>query len=208
MQNITKVSENIGHDGTHFFCLRCGKSGYDRMAQVRGHLAMCAGTAIRKGVVIPNPNPPRPQLQYTPTQPVSQPVATSYNPVATALPLNSYLPRQPVEQQQLSLVTAGQYNPSLEQRLATLENESHHMLMSRNQPSGFGDLFAQNKTLIICVAVVLFAVLLMNMNRRCDLGAVADRKSSAGEFGRKAFTKLVDKGITKGVDALFKGISR
>lgn len=204
MQNITKISENIAHDGTHFFCLRCGKSGYDRMAQVRGHLAMCPGTAIRKGVILPNPNPTRPESQYI----HPQPVPTQYNPLATAFSGDSYQPATQLEQQQLGQVTAGQYNPSLEQRLATLENESHHMLMSRNQQGALGDLFGRYKTLIICSALVLFAVAILSRNQ-CDPGsAKPDQKRIVGDVGKKALTKLVDKGITKGVDALFKGISR
>lgn len=207
MQGIKKISENIGHDGTHFFCLRCGKSGYDKMAQVRGHLAMCPGTAIRKGVVLPNPNPTRPQPQYIPPQPVDQPVATSYNPVTGAFSGDSYPRGQPVEQQQLWPVTAGQYDPRWEQRIAVLENEQHHMLMTRNQPGALGDIFGRYKTLIICSALVLFAVALLSRNGKCDSGAATgNQKPIVGDVGKKALTKLVDKGITKGVDALFKGI--
>lgn len=218
MQNIRKISENIAHDGTHFFCLRCGKSGYDRMAQVRGHLAMCPGTAIHKGVVLanPNPNPARPEPRYIDgayvnkyegVKPVVQPAANQYNPPASAFS-GGFHPPANQQEQQLGQVTSRWHDPDWEQRLSTLENESRHMLMSRNQPGALGDLFGRYKTLIICSALVLFAVAILSRNQ-CDPGSgTENKKQIVGDVGKKALTKLVDKGITKGVDALFKGISR
>lgn len=44
------VSDNIGFDGETYYCRRCGKDGYARATQVRGHLALCPGTLARKGV--------------------------------------------------------------------------------------------------------------------------------------------------------------
>lgn len=35
------VSDHIGFDGKHYYCLHCGRSGYERMTQARGHLGQC-----------------------------------------------------------------------------------------------------------------------------------------------------------------------
>jgi len=35
------ISEHIGFDGKHYYCQHCGKSGYERMEQARGHLGQC-----------------------------------------------------------------------------------------------------------------------------------------------------------------------
>jgi hypothetical protein len=35
------VSENIGFDGKHYYCLHCGRSGYESMPQAKGHLGKC-----------------------------------------------------------------------------------------------------------------------------------------------------------------------
>lgn len=61
------VSVNIGFDGGTYFCKRCGKAGYERATQVRGHLAMCPGTLMRKGV------------ESTTSSNQFQPVASEYN---------------------------------------------------------------------------------------------------------------------------------
>ena len=39
--NVTKICENVGHDGESFFCMRCGKAGYSTKAQAIGHLVIC-----------------------------------------------------------------------------------------------------------------------------------------------------------------------
>lgn len=35
------ISDNIGWDKGSFFCRHCGRKGYKKMAQVKGHLALC-----------------------------------------------------------------------------------------------------------------------------------------------------------------------
>lgn len=179
---MRQISESIAHDGKHFFCLRCGKSGYTKMAQVKGHLAMCPGTAIRKGAVLPEPCCE--QIQLAPASP--SPVTGAFS---MGFPDYSNYQQQ---QQQLGV------------RLARLENEAHHMMMSRNQPESVTNWFSQNKGIIIIGSIVLFAVIMMNQNRQCPSFSGSGGGKAVGNIGEKALTKLMDRGISKAVDSLFK----
>jgi len=185
------ISDNIGWDGSSFFCRRCGKAGYAKMAQVRGHLAMCPGRAISKGAI---------------PQPVSQPVATSCN-LVTAAPVGS-LGISPTanQQQQLQPVATG-YNPAgydqLVERVGTLENEYNHMLVERNIPSD--DWFSKNKNTVILIAIVAFGfIMMMQQNQSCNGdGSGKSSKSAFNSLGEKALSQFVSRGVSKGVDSLF-----
>jgi len=139
MNDYKIISDNIAWDGTSFCCRRCGKSGYAKMAQVRGHLAMCRGKSIQKGAV--------------PKQD-SQPVATGCDLVTTTSKANfKGLPTgwQPA-------VVAPSNNRSVDDRLARLEakvdNEMTHMLVDRNQSNTVGGLsnwIEANKGMILLI---------------------------------------------------------
>lgn len=186
---MRQISESIAHDGKHFFCLRCGKSGYTKMAQVKGHLAMCPGTAIRKGAIPPSPSALGSELcceqvQLAPASP---------SPAAGAFSMGfSDLANYQQQQQQLRA------------DVNQLKNEAHHMMMSRNQPEPVGDWFGRNKGIIIIGAIVLFAVIMMNQNRQCPSVSGSGGGKAVGNIGEKALTKLMDRGISKAVDSIFK----
>lgn len=37
----TKLIDRVGHNGKCYFCKKCGKDGFDKLASVTGHLASC-----------------------------------------------------------------------------------------------------------------------------------------------------------------------
>lgn len=47
--DVRLIDGHVGHDGSAFFCLACGKTGFKSVAAVRGHLAFCS-----KGRVLPS----------------------------------------------------------------------------------------------------------------------------------------------------------
>lgn len=53
-------------------------------------------------------------------------------------------------------------------------------------------------------AIVLFAVIMMNQNRQCPSGSGTGGGRAVGNVGEKALAKLMDRGISKAVDSLFK----
>ncbi|MDQ1252734.1 MAG: hypothetical protein QG646_1866 [Euryarchaeota archaeon] len=190
--NITKISENIGWDGTHFSCRRCGKSGYDRMAQVRGHLAMCRGKAIQKGAI--------------PKQD-SQPVATALKANFKGLPTGW----QPV-------AVAPSNNQSVDDRLARLEtkvdNEIQHMLVDRNQNNtinGLSAWFEANKGMILLVGGSFLLVLLLRDSKchcDCDTPQSYTRSTRNGRRDNSSLNSMLGTAGTylfkKGVDKVLK----
>lgn len=176
------ISDSIGWDGVSFFCRRCGRAGYSKMAQVKGHLAMCPGRAVAKGAV--------PQL-----------AAASCSPVANAPFEGLQVLPTASQQQQLQPILASSYG-QLDDRVKQLENEYNHMLVERNLPAN--DWFSSNKNMLIIMAVSVVALYLVTRNSQCqcDNGSKVVKNGMAS-FGEKALAKFVDRGITKGVDSLF-----
>ncbi len=203
---IKQISKNIGHDGRHYCCLRCGQSGYDRMAQARGHLAMCKGTQIRKGVPAHIPAP-----EYSP-QLAGQLATASYSPAIEPFPA-SYSSQQ--QQQQLEPAPTSYSQPAtvsyleyqqLKDEVRQMQNHYTHLLERNNAPSSV-DWFSKNKNVVILVAVVVVAYLLSNMNRQCPTlssGSGSGGGTNAQGIGQKTLTKVMDRAVLKGVDALFK----
>lgn len=183
------VSANIGFDGATYFCKRCGKAGYERPTQVRGHLAMCPGTLMRKGVE------PTSSCNY------SQPLVTGYNAGLSG----GQLVEEVVVAGPLSNPVDSRYE-ELAGRIATMENHYNHVMQSVNQPEyqpAQQDFFSQYKSLIIVGAIILFAFILSERSGKCQ-GLAGDKTSRAGNIGDKALLKLVDVGVTKGIASLLK----
>jgi hypothetical protein len=197
------VSANIGFDGSTYFCKRCGKAGYGKATQVRGHLAMCPGTLMRKGVE------PTTACNHL------QPLATEYNgglsggqPVVVAAVVDP-VANPPVggyEQLASQVATmAGEFT-TMAGEVATMRNHYNHMMGQVNQPQyqPVGqDFFSQYKGIIIVGAIIFFALMLSERSGNCQ-GASDGKSTSANNIGTKALTKLVDTGITKGIASLFK----
>jgi len=187
------VSKNIGFDGSTYFCKRCGKAGYGKATQVRGHLAMCPGTLMRKGV---EPTGSSKQLQL---------LASGYNgtlsggqPVVAAVvdnPVNELVDNQ----------LAVKYS-QLEERMIKVENHYTHVMGQINQPAQYQpaqkSFFDQHKVVIIIGVLVFVMTMLEREAGKC--GETENKGTMMGSLGTKAMSKLVDTGITKGVAALFK----
>lgn len=176
------------------------------MAQVKGHLAMCKGTQIRKGVPAHIPGPEHP------VQLAGQLAATGYSPVVEPLPASySYQQQQqqlepaPTSYGQLAGVGYLEYQ-QLARRVGEMENHYNHVLQTINAPSPV-DWFSKNKNVVMLVAVVVIAYLLSNMNRQCStlsLGSGSGSGGNAQGIGQKTLMKVMDRAVVKGVDALFK----
>jgi len=179
---MRQISESIAHDGKFFFCLRCGRSGYTKMAQVKGHLAMCPGTAVRKGAV--------------PSKPCCEEVQLV--PASSSPAQGAFLMGFP------DLANYQQQQQQLRSDVNQLKNEAHHMMLSRNLTEPGEDWFSRNRGVIIIGAIVLFAVMMMKQNCQCPSVSGSGGGRIAGNVGEKTLAKLMDRGISKAVDSLFK----
>lgn len=174
------ISDSIGWDGKGFYCRLCGKANYDKMAQVRGHLAMCPGKAIQKGAVKSD----------------SQPVVSSWQPVRTASKAN--VDGLPTTQPAVAVTPSSN---QLEDRIVRLENEYQHMLIEKNTVDcgGSFDLRSDNLRLLIMLGVVgaiFYFIGRENCDCDCSVGGTVRRtkgNSFISSAGTKVFGKLVDK---------------
>jgi len=203
MGKAFNVSDNIGFDGNSYYCRRCGKAGYWKATQVRGHLAMCPGTLARKGV---SPTTSCNQLPSGNGAGLQESPANQLQPVrgASGGGLGGSQLLQPVVVDgPVANPLAGGYQ-ELERRVGVMENHYNHFLMDRNQPeyqSVKQDFFTQYKGVIIVGALILLAMLLSN--KGCSEPSTG-KGVNVGDIGGRALSKLVDTGITKGVASLFK----
>lgn len=205
------ISESIGwEDGKGFFCRRCGKAGYARMAQVKGHLAMCPGTAIRKGA-IPRSQPPvqlAGQLAATSWQPVGSPSNAGLTGQASYQQQQQLEPvdNQPAYPNQLASQLGYPVYQDLNSRVSRLENEYQHSLIQRNSPGG---IFGLDKNALILIIVVGLLIFWAVEQRGSQCPTVVEGKPKAsnkpmGKLSEKVMTKFTDRVVTKAADSLFK----
>jgi hypothetical protein len=202
------VSENIGYDGFSYYCRRCGKAGYSKPTQVRGHLAMCNGTLIRKGL------PPTTSCNQLPTgnhAGLRDRGANQLQPVRRAsLGALPEVQLQPVE----VVVGPGNYQlddhyQQLDGRIAALENEYNHFLMERNSPKG-ESWVSKNMGWLVFGAIVLFAIVSGGFGQVCQsptgIGQAQSTGSTGSPFnslGPKLVGKAAERAMMKSVDRLF-----
>jgi hypothetical protein len=203
--SVKFISESIGFDGQFFFCRRCGKAGYTKMAQVRGHLSVCPGTAIRKGALPSDSNPLVThslsrrdgglggQVLPSGLSPLNQPsnLGSSYPPSGSSPPALGYGYEQ------------------LDHRIAMLENEYNHLLYRNNAPAvSSGDWLNQNKSWLIMVVVGLALVWVVgrSFQSNCNVAGTGDAKRTnrIEQLGEKAAGKFADRLVTKAADSLFR----
>lgn len=192
------VSENIAFDGSSYYCRRCGKAGYQKPTQVRGHLAMCAGTLARKGIA--------PTTSYNQLQPVRSPVdgglTGSQLPVVEVVvgPGNNQVVG-PGGDQVLGFVQ------QIDRRLATMENEYNHIVQQKNQPPQENWL-TKNLALVILGGILLFSLLSgMGRSQQCVAGSSEPNNSSSGpnfkKLSERVMNKVADTAISKGIGKMF-----
>lgn len=194
------VSDSIGFDGYSYFCRRCGKAGYSRATQVRGHLGMCPGTLIRKGV---SPTTSCNQLPTGRGAVLQQPLANQLQPVREASYgglSGSQLLQQPVVVDQV----AGGYNYQLDRRVSRLENEYLHSLQQVNAPNlSIGGWIQQNIGLVILGVFVLIAAFSGRSCPPCQNGANRSSGPDMNKLTERILNKATDTAITKSFGRLF-----
>lgn len=191
--NSFNVSDNIGFDGYSYYCRRCGKAGYQKATGVRGHLALCEGTLIRKGIPTTSCN----QLPSGNGAGLQNPVANRLQPVRYpydgGLGGDQLQPVAPVvgpgNYQQLSAIQ--QEQAILRQQVNQLKNEYSHMLVQGNQPARQDDKSRWMVPLLVGLVVVILI-----SQQKCDCSNVKSSGSSSSIASRAA-GRLVDKSIDK-----------
>lgn len=186
---MDKVCKDVGWDGQEYYCLRCGKAGFQREAQARGHLSQCKGRAVAKGIFQPPVTAPQVLLPAGGGG-VGAPTYQLGGAGGAGGGQTSSFQGDPV------------WNFGVDQRLKALENEYNHMLVERNLPAN--DWFSSNKNILIIIAVSVVALYLVTHNSQCQCGDGSKVvKNGVASLGEKALAKFVDRGIIKGVDSLF-----
>ncbi len=190
MSKAFDVSANIGFDGSTYFCKRCGKAGYGKATQVRGHLALCPGTILRKGGELTSSS--------NHLQPLVSGSDGGLSGGQLVQPLVAVDPvPNPVD---------GRYE-ELAGRVALVENHYVHLMNQANpsqqHQSAEQDFFSRNKGIILISVAIFLALILSGRSGNCQ-GASDGKSTSVGNIGTKALAKLVDTGISKGVASLFK----
>lgn len=205
---VRMISDSIGHDGNSFFCRRCFKAGYRLLAAVKGHLAMCPGTAIQKGA-LPASCSQLPTGQGVGLGDLGQPAAAaSRSWVGGALFQGSgELASYQQEHQQLGqlqpasnyqqLAAIQQEQETQRQRINRLMNEYSHMVYATNAPSGGID-----KKWILVGAFVL-VLLFLSTARNCP-----PCESGMGRSSRSSNLKdrVIGKASDKAIDYIFRGL--
>ena len=207
MAKAFNVSENIGFDGYSYYCRRCGKAGYQKPTQVRGHLAMCRGTLLRKGM------PPTTSYNQLPTgngAGLQNPGANYLQPVRPAYGGNLGGGQlQAVE----AVVGPGDYHlvdqvNQLNHRVGLMENEYNHILQERNQPKQESWL-TKNMAWIVLGGIMLIALFSAFGQNGCPVpagGAGASPKRSGPDINKlseRIINKAADTAITKGFGRMF-----
>jgi len=193
------VSQNIAFDGSSYYCKRCGKAGYLRATQVRGHLAMCPGTLARKGIA---PTTSSNQLQPVATG-IDGGLTSSQLPVVEVVvePGNN----QPVGPSGNSQLLG--YMQQIDRRVATMENEYSHVVQQTNQPQG-KSWIEKNLALVVLGGMMLLWMLSsMGRSQQCVAGSSEPNNSSSGpnfkRLSERVLNKAADTVITKGVGKMF-----
>jgi hypothetical protein len=202
------VSENIGFDGYSYFCRRCGKAGYSKPTQVRGHLAMCEGTLIRKGL----------------------PPTTGYNQLATGnhagLRDRGANQLQPVRAASFGALDGGQLQPvevvvgggnyqldnqfqQLAGRISALENEYRHSLMEMNRPKA-ESWVSKNIAWLVLGGILLLVLLSGGLGQVCQspTGVSGSQPVRSGgspfsSLGPKLVGTAVQRAMSKSIDRMF-----
>lgn len=185
------VSENIGFDGNSYYCRRCGKAGYGKPTQVRGHLGLCPGTLARKG--IPPTTAPTTSYNYL------QPVTTGLNRGLGG----GQLPVAPVAVGPVDNQLAARFD-KLDRDIAQLQNEYHHVLGDRNPPASSSSWLSQNMGVVIIGALILFVVLSINRGG-CQNGTSNQGSGpNLNKLTDRVLGKAADTFVSKGLGRIFR----
>ena len=126
--NIERICKNVGHDGESFFCMRCGKAGFDTKAKAVGHQSQCR--ARNANLVVP-------------------PSTTT----TTLPPPDVVLPPSNTERQLAGLI---QDIAEMKQQYASVYNEGPHL--QAVQQMGFLGISRENWLIIGVIALIAYSM--------------------------------------------------
>lgn len=172
--NIERICKNVGYDGKEFFCMRCGKAGFETKAQAVGHQSQCKVKNINLGVLPPPPT------------------TTDHHQTTTIIPPpTTTLPPETESSIERQLMIFGQQLSEIRQKQDILSNETTHMVAMNNQD------FFSGKGLLILVAIGVVAYFLGRESCVCDCSNGTNRRNKGGGFGSSMGTKIFGKFIDK-----------
>jgi hypothetical protein len=204
------VSENIGFDGYSYYCRRCGKAGYAKATQVRGHLSLCPGTLVRKGAS------PTSTCNHLPTGNGAglQNLGANYLQVVRGAvdggsDGGQLQPLVPVVGPANNQLQVDQYQ-QLDRRITGLENEYQHMLVERNQPvtnpaAGVSGWIQSNLAWVVVLGILVFAVVSMTRNGCQQSSEPASNRKGPdfSKLGERVLNKAADVAISKSLGRAF-----
>lgn len=179
--NIERICKNVGHDGSSFFCMLCGKAGYSTKEQAMGHLAKCKS---RMSSLASQPA----------SQPPSQPATISLAELSTELPTKLPSDMSAIEH---LLYIQGQQIADVKQAQTKYTNEIPHL--QAVQQMGFLGISTNGWIVIAIIAFVAYSVG-HESTCRCGLNEGSPRR----RLGSSIQDKVMDKAISYGISKLFK----
>ena len=177
--NIDKICKNVGWDGSSYFCMRCGKAGFDTKAKAVGHQSQCRA---RNASLVPPPT----------TTTTTPPPSTTTLP-----PPDMVLPPSNIERQLAGIV---QDISEIKQQSSKVYNEGPHL--QGVQQMGFLGISKEN-WLIIGVVILIAYSMGQKSSCRCPVGDGSSRRTN-GRLGSSIQDKVTDKAISYGISKLFK----
>jgi hypothetical protein len=178
--NIDKVCKNVGWDGESFFCMRCGKAGFNTKAKAVGHQSQCQ--ARNASLVVPPP---------TTTPP------PDHHHITTTLPLAGMVPPPSNIERQLAMF--GQQIADMRQEQTKYTNEIPHLQAVQNM--GFLGISKEGWIIIGVVALLAYSMG-HSSSCRCPVNEGSSRRTG----GRLSTIqdKVTDKAISYGISKMFK----
>jgi len=183
--SITRICENVAHDGESFFCMRCGKAGFDTRAKAVGHQSQCP--AKNASLVVPPP---------TTTTTTPPPYTTTTDHHTTTTPSDIVLPTSNTERQLAGMV---QDISEMKKLYAKAFNEGPH-LQAVQQMQFLG--ISKEGWIIIGVVALLAYSMGHSSSCRCPVNDNLSRRTG----GRLSSIqdKVTDKAISYGISKIFK----
>jgi len=183
--NVTRICENVGHDGESFFCMRCGKAGFDTKAKAVGHQSQCK--ARNAGLVVPPPPTTTTPPPYT---------TTTDHHTTTTPPPDMVLPTSNTERQLAGIV---QDISEMKQQYAKALNEGPHL--EAVQQMQFLGISKEGWMIIGVVALIAYS-LGHSSSCRCPVNDNSSRRTG----GRLSSIqdKVTDRAISYGISKIFK----
>ena len=173
--DIKRMCKNVGHDGETYFCMRCGKAGFDSKAKAIGHQAQCPAKESNLGA-LPLPT-----------------TTTDSHQTTTTLPLPSMILPPDMKAIERMLTMQGQQIADIKKYQERYSNEVPHMQAVNSQ--GFLGI---NKNVWIGAGVLIFiAYMLGRENCHCDCSTINRSRNRVSGLGSNMAGKIAGKFIDR-----------